>query len=49
MDHELLVGVLALALALSEFLALFPKVKANGIFQFIAGALKALKDLVKKK
>ena len=31
----ILTGALALALAISEFLSLFPKVKSNGIFQLI--------------
>jgi len=35
--------------AISEFLSLFPKVKSNGIFQFIKNALIWIKNNLLKK
>ena len=41
--------LLGALLAVSEFLSVFPKVKANGVFQFIVNALKSVKDFLFKK
>ena len=41
--------MLAALLAVSEFLSVFPKVKSNGVFQFIVNGRKWLKDLLFKK
>lgn len=40
--------VLGLLLALSEVLALVPQVKANSVFQLVAGLLKKAKEVIAK-
>ena len=49
MDQDLIIAVLAALLAISEALALIPKVQANSIFQLVVGLLKKAKDLFAKK
>jgi len=41
--------LLGALLAISEFLSVFPKVKSNGVFQFLVNGLKWVKDLLIKK
>jgi hypothetical protein len=42
MDAHTITVILAIALAISEGLALIPGVQANSIFQLVVNALKAL-------
>ena len=44
-----LVEILACALAVSEGLALLPKLKANGILHGLIGILRSLKEKTKSK
>ena len=40
MEHEAIIVILAALLAVSEAMALIPKLKDNGILQFIISTLK---------
>lgn len=42
MGSEVMVGILVVALAISEGLALMPQLKSNSILQLIINGLKAL-------
>ena len=44
-----LAAIFGVLWALSELLTLFPKIKANGVFQLIVNILKWIKDNVIKK
>jgi len=48
MNMDLLVAILAAALAVSECLAFIPAVKSNGIFQLVVDLVKKAADLFKK-
>ena len=49
MDWDKALIIVGAALAVSEALSLIPKLKSNGIFQFIVNILKTFKALVAKK
>jgi hypothetical protein len=42
-------GVVALLFAISEFLGMFDKIKANGVFQAIKNGLKSVMEFLSKK
>lgn len=46
---EVVAAVLAVLLALSEALALNPKVKSNSLFQMVVGLLKKAAEAMKSK
>lgn len=49
MNHEDLYVVFAVALGISESLALIPGLKSNGIIQMVINILKSLKGFTEKK
>ena len=49
MDLTTILGIIAVALAVSEGLALIPGIKANSVFQIIYFVLKAIANGIKNK